>query len=140
MSREHTPQEVWSLILDKCRNRLSKQTISTWLKPSQALSLLDKSLTVELKNKFTSFYVEQNYQEIINNTASETLGRSFEVNFVFKDDKNQQTELWDIALGSKPEKQPAPQTSPRPLKKRSVHLTGSPAYRKPTGPEATKSI
>ncbi len=104
MSNEHTPQEVWSLILDKCRNRLSKQTISTWLKPSHALSLLEKSLTVELKNKFTSFYVEQNYQKIINNMASETLGRSFEVNFVFKDDKKQQMELWDIALGSKPKK------------------------------------
>lgn len=105
MSQEHTPQEVWSLILDKCRSRLNQQTISTWLKPSHALSLLDSSLTVELKNKFTSFYVEQNYQDIINQVAAETLGKPFEVNFVFKEDKKQQIELWDLPLGSKDERQ-----------------------------------
>ena len=84
MSPEHTPQEVWSLILDKCRSRLNQQTISTWLKPSHALSLLDISLTVELKNKFTAFYVEQNYQDIINQVAAETLGKAFVVSFIFK--------------------------------------------------------
>ena len=103
MSPEHTPQEVWSLILDKCRSRLNQQTISTWLKPSHALSLLDISLTVELKNKFTAFYVEQNYQDIINQVAAETLGKAFVVSFIFKEDKKQQIELWDLPLGSKNE-------------------------------------
>jgi len=99
LSKEHTPQEVWSLILEKSRSRLNQQTISTWLKPSHALSLLDKSLTVELKNKFTSFYVEQNYQDTLNQVASETLGKPFEIKFIFKEDKKQQLELWEVSLG-----------------------------------------
>ncbi|MBN2288345.1 MAG: chromosomal replication initiator protein DnaA [Candidatus Glassbacteria bacterium] len=99
MPQEHTPQEVWSLILDNCQNRLNQQTISTWLKPSRAHSLLDGALTVELKNKFTAFYVEQNYQDILNQVSSEALGKSFSINFIFKEDKNQQMELWELSLG-----------------------------------------
>jgi chromosomal replication initiator protein len=101
LSQEHTAHEVWSLILDKCRSRMNQQTISTWLKPSRALALLEGSLTVELKNKFTSFYVEQNYLAMLNQVASESLGKIFKIEFVFKENKNQQMELWDLSLGSK---------------------------------------
>ena len=73
MVEEFTAQEIWSRIRKQCEKRLSQQTISTWLSQSRAVSVLDDSLTVELGNKFTAYYVEQNYQKTLDNVASEVL-------------------------------------------------------------------
>lgn len=106
MSHEHTAQEIWDLILKECSSRLSRQTISTWLNPSRAVSMLDGGLTVELKNKFTSYYVEQNYQETLNDVAVSVLQRPFEVNFVFKPEEQEQLDIWDFSRTESPRKEP----------------------------------
>ena len=96
MQQELTAEELWTNIKSGCEGRLTKQTIATWLSPSRALSVSGDGLTVELKNKFTVYYVEQNYQEILNQVAHQVLGDPFRVEFVFADDgdDNEQMDLW----------------------------------------------
>jgi len=94
LTQEHTAQEVWSLVLKECENRLSQQTISTWLKPSRAISMLEEALTIELKNKFTAYYVEQNYLDVLNQVASLVLEKPFKINFIYSQD-GEQIELWE---------------------------------------------
>ena len=98
MVQELTAQEIWSRICKECKNRLSQQTISTWLSPSRAVSVLDESLTVELRNKFTAYYVEQNYQEILDKVAAEVLDRPFKINFVYRESE-EQMEFWAFGNG-----------------------------------------
>ena len=98
MVEEFTAQEIWSRIRKQCEKRLSQQTISTWLSPSRAVSVLDDSLTVELGNKFTAYYVEQNYQKTLDNVASEVLDRPFKVNFIYRE-SDEQMELWSLGSG-----------------------------------------
>jgi len=95
---EFTAQEIWSRIRKQCEKRLSQQTISTWLSQSRAVSVLDDSLTVELGNKFTAYYVEQNYQKTLDNVASEMLDRPFKVNFIYRESV-EQMELWSFGGG-----------------------------------------
>jgi chromosomal replication initiator protein len=97
--QELTAQEIWSRIRKECKNRLSQQTISTWLSPSRAVSVLEESLTVELKNKFTAYYVEQNYQEILDKVAAEVLDRPFKISFVYGESE-EQMELWAFGNGN----------------------------------------
>ncbi|HUU27328.1 MAG TPA: chromosomal replication initiator protein DnaA [archaeon] len=93
---EYTAEQIWSMILDVCESRLSQQTISTWLTSSRAVSLLENGLTVELKNKFTAYYVEQNYQEILDQVASTVLERPFKINFIYRQE-GKQMDLWDLS-------------------------------------------
>jgi len=102
LTQEHTAQQIWEMILNECTRRLSQQTISTWLNPSRAVSMLESGLTVELKNKFTAYYVEQNYQKTLNDVAVGILSRPFEVSFVFKDDGHDQIDLWSFAASEEP--------------------------------------
>jgi len=95
---ELTAQEIWSRICKECEKRLSQQTISTWLSPSRAVSVLDEALTVELRNKFTAYYVEQNYQEILDKVAGELLDRPFKINFVYQESA-EQMDLWVFENG-----------------------------------------
>ena len=99
MSQELTAAELWSRITQECEGRLNKQTIATWLSPSRALSINGDSLTVELKNKFTVYYVEQNYQDTLNDAASHVLDLPFRIDFVFADngDAQEQIDLWQSA-------------------------------------------
>ena len=98
MVQELTAQEIWSRIRKECAKRLSQQTISTWLSPGRAVSVLEESLTVELKNKFTAYYVEQNYQEILDKVAAEVLDRQFKINFTYRESE-EQMELWSFGNG-----------------------------------------
>ena len=99
MVEEFTAQEIWSRIRKECEKRLSQQTIATWLSPSRAVSVLDESLTVELRNKFTAYYVEQNYQETLDKVAGEMLDRPFKINFVFRE-SGEQIDLWAFGNGN----------------------------------------
>ena len=86
MQQELTAEELWTNIKSGCEGRLNKQTIATWLSPSRAVSVSGDGLTVELKNKLTVYYVEQNYQDILNQVARQVLEQPFRVEFVFADD------------------------------------------------------
>lgn len=98
MVEEFTAQEIWSRIRKECQKRLSQQTISTWLSPSRAVSVLDESLTVELRNKFTAYYVEQNYQKTLDKVAGELLDRPFKINFIYREGE-EQMDLWAFGNG-----------------------------------------
>lgn len=86
------------MILERCKSRMSPQTISTWLKSSRAVNLLDDCLTVELKNKFSASYVEQNYQNVLDDISSELLEKEFKVSFIYNESANPQMNLWEFAL------------------------------------------
>ena len=96
MPQELTAEEIWTRIKTECVGRLNKQTIATWLSPSRAVSVHGDGLTVELKNKFTVYYVEQNYQTILNQVAANAFEQPFRIEFVFTDDGNgqEQMDLW----------------------------------------------
>ena len=93
MSQELTAEELWTNIKNECEGRLNKQTIATWLSPSRAVSVSGEGLTVELKNKFTVYYVEQNYQEILDQVAGQTLNQPFRIEFVFADSGEDQEQM-----------------------------------------------
>ncbi len=99
MLQELTAEELWTNIKGQCEGRLNKQTIATWLSPSRAVSVSGDDLTVELKNKFTVYYVEQNYQEILNQVAGQVLNQPFRIEFVFAEDDGdqEQMDLWQCA-------------------------------------------
>ncbi len=93
MPQELTAEELWTSIKSECEGRLNKQTIATWLSPSRAVSVSGEGLTVELKNKFTVYYVEQNYQEILDQVAGRMLDQPFRIEFVFADSGEEQEQM-----------------------------------------------
>ncbi len=101
MPQELTAEELWTSIKGGCEGRLNKQTIATWLSPSRAVSVSGEGLTVELKNKFTVYYVEQNYQEILDQVAGQVLDQPFRIEFVFADsgEDQEQMDLWQGSTG-----------------------------------------
>jgi len=110
LTQEHTAQQIWEMILNECAKCMSQQTISTWLNPSRAVSLVESGLTVELKNKFSAYYVEQNYQKTLNDVAVGLLERPFEVSFIFKDQEKDQIDLWSFAEDNEPGNGGAPES------------------------------
>jgi len=126
---ELTAQEIWSRICKQCEKRLSQQTISTWLSPSRAVSVIDEFITVELRNKFTASYVEQNYQEILDKVAAEVLDRPFRINFVYRDSE-EQMDLW--ALGNGKHYGSCVQTSAREMVEMEPPAQAGPAEKAPS--------
>ncbi len=93
MTQELTPQEIWSLVLQDLEALVTKQTINTWFAASRAVAVLEGAMTVELKNRFSAQYVEQNYQEALDAAAGRVLQRPFRIGLTFRAD-SEQIELW----------------------------------------------
>ncbi|MEA1996453.1 MAG: DnaA/Hda family protein, partial [Gemmatimonadota bacterium] len=118
-AQERTAQEIWLLILKNLESRMSEQTISTWFISSHAVSMTGENLTIELKNRFIAQYVEQSYQNTLNQVATKALGRPFKINLIYRQ-RHEQIDLWDqenvakYSVSSLVEQQEPVDTAPEP--------------------------
>jgi len=66
-------EHFWSNCLGYIQNRISKQTFSTWFKPTRLVSLSKEDAVISVPNKFFKDWIVENYTDIIQEALSHFL-------------------------------------------------------------------
>jgi len=72
---ELTAVELWERIQDGVRSHLPQHAFSTWVASAKAVALTDEELTLEARNPFHVEWLEDKYGPLLEQTASDVLGR-----------------------------------------------------------------
>ena len=76
-----TADQAWSQCLGLIKENINEQSFITWFKPTSALRLDDRQLTVAVPNQFIYDWIEGHYGELINRALIQVLGDSARVLF-----------------------------------------------------------
>jgi len=74
--------QLWGEVLSALKKEVTAQSFETWLKPTQAVSLSDDSLTVEVPNKFFKEWLLDHYYDALNEAVGHVCGHKLRIDFV----------------------------------------------------------
>jgi chromosomal replication initiator protein len=73
--------EVWDRLLARARQELSAQTVRTWLEPTAALSVTDRTLVIGTPDRFSAEWNESKHAPLLAGLAPVALGHPMDVVF-----------------------------------------------------------
>jgi len=73
---------LWKKVLDVIETKLSKPSFETWLKSTQAVSLIKDELTIVAPNEFARDWLESRYSTLIQDTLYEIVGEKLDIKLV----------------------------------------------------------
>ncbi len=82
---ELTASELWSRILQSVQTGLPEQAFKTWLAGTAPVALSDRELLVEAPSKFHVEWLEDKYRALLEEAASNLLGRHLSIAFTAGD-------------------------------------------------------
>lgn len=74
--------QLWAEVLSALKKEISAQSFETWLKPTQAVSLNDEALTVEVPNKFFKEWLTDHYYDVLSEATGRASGHKLRIDFV----------------------------------------------------------
>jgi len=98
--------EVWSRLLDRARQELPPQTFRTWLEPTEAISVDEKTIVVGAPDQFAADWNDSKHSALLSSYAPVALGHPLEVVFRVNDERKARPQM-DFFVAP-----PAPQGSP----------------------------
>jgi chromosomal replication initiator protein len=87
LSTELTAPEIWELILEESQKVINPQTYRTWFEPTEAVTLTQDQLVVNVKNQFAVDYIEGQYGGVLSNIADRLFENELAV--VFQSDSEE---------------------------------------------------
>jgi chromosomal replication initiator protein len=72
---------TWERILSTLQHKIDDQSFTTWLKPTQQVSVSDGTLRVEVPSALFADWITNNYQSLIDESARELELRSLRIHF-----------------------------------------------------------
>jgi chromosomal replication initiator protein len=113
---------LWDEVLNQLQAQLSRPTFETWIKPTQAQSLDEKTLVISTPNPFARNWVQKHYVSTITNVVQAILEQPVMVQVTVAQASNNQSDSAPL-----PEMNwPSPSSPPRPA-------NDHPAERPPAG-------
>ena len=73
--------EVWDRLLARARQELPEQTVRTWLEPTAALSVSDRTLVIGTPDRFSAEWNESKHAPLLAGLAPVALGHPMEIVF-----------------------------------------------------------
>jgi chromosomal replication initiator protein len=89
---EYTPQEVWTLVKERCREYISPRSFDAWILPTRGIAMSDDVLIVETGSKFAADYIQEHYRSVLESIASTILDRKILITFK-PSEKNERKEI-----------------------------------------------
>jgi chromosomal replication initiator protein len=103
---------LWERILSTLQHKIDDHSFTTWLKPTQQVSLSDGTLNVEVPSALFADWITKNYQTLIDESARELEMRSLRIHFTSRDPiMNRSDRDFDAAASPEPYR-PMRRTSP----------------------------
>ncbi|NQT95642.1 MAG: chromosomal replication initiator protein DnaA [Candidatus Omnitrophica bacterium] len=82
---ENSLDSIWAQILQNIRKRISPQSYETWFVPTKQVAQSDKSITIEVPNKFFKDWLVEHYKERIVSAAEELGKKGVEIEFAINE-------------------------------------------------------
>lgn len=87
MSSISTPSVLWESILQELKNIFPADVFDMWFEPMDCEGLSDDALVITVPNDFASFWVQDNYLDLLTQHASLAAGRTLKVRLQVKEQK-----------------------------------------------------
>ncbi|MEM9025987.1 MAG: chromosomal replication initiator protein DnaA [Verrucomicrobiota bacterium] len=87
MSSISTPSVLWESILQELKNIFPTDVFHMWFEPMDCEGLSDDALVITVPNDFASFWVQDNYLDLLTQHASLAAGRTLKVQLKVKEQK-----------------------------------------------------
>ena len=98
-----TPEALWQKVLPLLQRELSQDSFGRWFKDTSAVEWTDSTLTLRVPNNIHQFWIESNYQALLDSALLLVTGLRLKVRFTFAP--------LPSAEGSTPDKSPRLQES-----------------------------
>lgn len=73
---------IWEEALSIIRSKLSKPSYDTWLKTTEAISLDENQIIIQVPNEFSREWLENRYVELIKDTLFQLTNKEYDIYFV----------------------------------------------------------
>lgn len=111
------PSEVWQAALGELQLQMTRETFSTWLKPTRVISYEDGTLIIGVENGYVKDWLSHRLLPTIQRTVTNIVGRTAEVKFIVwskKDGQPDQSQLLQGLASSTSIVQTQPATTSHP--------------------------
>ena len=85
--------KIWSIFLEKIKNKISPQQYSTWFENLELAKLDKKEIQILVPNLFCKEWLENNYMDTISTTIKEITNLKPKINLEAKEGKNESNSL-----------------------------------------------
>ncbi len=79
--------DIWATICNECKKTISEWAFDCFLKNLKPLSLNAGELVLSINNEYLRGVIEQNYTEILQNSAKTVMGIAITIRIVFEDEE-----------------------------------------------------
>ena len=79
--------DIWLMICEECKNTISESAVNCFLSQLKPLSLENGELVFSINNEYIRGLIEQNYLEIIKDSAEKVMGIKLNVNVILEDEE-----------------------------------------------------
>lgn len=93
-----TLEEIWNNSLSKIEERVGNNIIDLWFRPIKLTQLKDQQITIDIPNRFFKDWIEDNYPDIIAESAGKILGYPVTVRFKVAEKVDPEVRKMDIRL------------------------------------------
>jgi chromosomal replication initiator protein len=93
-----TLEEIWNNSLSKIEERVGNNIIDLWFRPIKLTQLKDQQITIDIPNRFFKDWIEDNYPDIIAESAGKILGYPVTVRFKIAEKVDPEVRKMDIRL------------------------------------------
>ena len=76
------PNEVWQAALGELQLQMTRETFTTWLKPTRVISYEDGTLIIGVENGYVKDWLSNRLLPTVQRTVTSIVGRTVEVRFV----------------------------------------------------------
>lgn len=93
-----TLEEIWNNSLSNIEERVGNNIIDLWFRPIKLTQLKDQQITIDIPNRFFKDWIEDNYPDIIAESAGKILGYPVTVRFKVAEKVDPEVRKMDIRL------------------------------------------
>lgn len=79
---------IWERTLETIKSKLSKPSFDTWLKSTEAISMDEKQIIIQVPNEFSREWLESRYVELIKDALSQVTQKEYDMYFVTPQNKD----------------------------------------------------
>ncbi|MEW6028128.1 MAG: DnaA N-terminal domain-containing protein [Chloroflexota bacterium] len=86
------PQRVWQSVLSRLQGEIERASFDTWVRDTEALSLIGNVLTVSARNAYARDWLESRLTNTVQRMLADILNQIVTVRFVDRNGSNEETE------------------------------------------------
>jgi chromosomal replication initiator protein len=98
MSMPQIKDEIWGKVLSLMAGKVGESSFELWFKPMKVVQIKDKTVTIEIPNRFFREWIEDNYPTILTESLEVVTGQPMAVKFRITDKEDETLRKIDSRL------------------------------------------